>query len=485
MKVLDFLLLDDKINTSSMIFEDFCFNNIKAAIFAEKEEQFNAFCDVLKYPSVDVNVLRERQLIFEDFCTYNHLSEDIYKICCGAERYKIFTQVSKYNNITSPQRLDDYIKQTIPMINILISLGALFKHKSFKSTTLKNINFESVLELIDEIKKAERILNSSCFKLSIKFSDGFKLKTAEAVSCEKINLQQDKNDKSKMYYNENTIFYNGYSMTQFVAEELSKVTVLNLCSVVSQINSAIYSIFKEMKKAAEFYIAAQKIKRYLDTKKLSYCIPEIIEDKKFGIEAESLYDLSLAAFDSETAPVTNSFDCSNGNMLIITGLNRGGKTTFLRSVGIAQLFAQAGLFVPAESYKCSCFCGILTHFPAEEDSKMDFGKLAEELTRLRADFPIVADGGLALFNESFATTTTREGAEIAVDVLKALSQTKSTVIFVTHLYELATKIDELNNVLFNDTIAISMVTDTDENNTRTYKITMGEPIENLNAIKLF
>jgi DNA mismatch repair ATPase MutS len=114
---------------------------------------------------------------------------------------------------------------------------------------------------------------------------------------------------------------------------------------------------------------------------------------------------------------------------------------------------------------------------------MDFGKLAEELTRLKNNFPIVTRGGLALLNESFATTTPIEGAEIAGDVLRALSMTGSTVVFVTHLYELATKLDALNASLFYGCRAVSMITKPDKNITeaRTYKIIRGEPLGEIYA----
>ncbi|HBL85164.1 MAG: hypothetical protein A2Y17_01340 [Clostridiales bacterium GWF2_38_85] len=486
MKKLDFLLLDERINTSSRILEDFCFQNIKETIFPGEDELYNNFCDVLMHPSYDINTLQKRQLIFSDFCEYSHLTEQIYSICSKAEDFKIYTQVSLYRSMSPQERLKNYIEQTIPLIIEMDNLALLFKHKSFKSEILRKLKFESVTPLIEEIRALGKVINTQCYELKVNFSEGFKLRTAEIVNTEKVSIQfKTKDSKNPVKYDENNIYFYGFSMTGFVAEELYKTSIQNLCSIVSQINSAILEIFRELKKAAGFFIAAMKIMYYLDTIRFPYCIPELSDDISFGIEAKGLYDLSLTAYEHEGNITVNSFDCTESNILIVTGLNSGGKTTFLRSVGIAQLFAQAGLFVPAEHYKCSCFCGILTHFPTEEDSKMDFGKLADELTRLRKDFPIITRGGLALFNESFSTTTTREGAEIAVDVLRALSQTDATVIFVTHLYELAANIDKLNSCLCNGIKAVSMVTEYKENGTRTYKIIKGQPIEDLHATELF
>ena len=62
---------------------------------------------------------------------------------------------------------------------------------------------------------------------------------------------------------------------------------------------------------------------------------------------------------------SNSGNADGKDLLIITGANRGGKSTFLRSVGIAQLLMQCGSFVPAESYSCELSERIFTHFKRE------------------------------------------------------------------------------------------------------------------------
>jgi MutS domain V len=67
---------------------------------------------------------------------------------------------------------------------------------------------------------------------------------------------------------------------------------------------------------------------------------------------------------------------------MITGANQGGKSTFLRSVGVAQLMMQCGMFVAAESLRASVVDGVFTHFKREEDATMERGKLDEELSRM-------------------------------------------------------------------------------------------------------
>lgn len=459
MKELNLLLLHEKTNTSEAIFSDFCFDNIQKEVFPEDAELFGIFCETLRKPSDTIDVILERRRILEDFISHPNLAEEIDALCDEAKKYKITLQML--------DNLGRILENTLSVIKIMEKLNGLLTNKSFRSQTLRNIRREPLDELSSKLKDLCS-LSSNCVTYNIEFSSGFKLKSAAVVNTDCINNKRKKD-----------ISFGGYSMTQYNMQEIGQAAMSNLCSSATQINRHIQSFFTKLKREISFYLAALKLLKYLETHGLCYCWPEFAEDLSFGIAAKGLYDLSLAAFNKAKNITPNDFDCKDGRILVVTGLNQGGKTTFLRSVGIAQLFAQAGLFVPAEKYTCSCFKGILTHFPKEEDRNMDFGKLAEELTRLRNDFPIIADGGLALFNESFATTTPKEGAEIAVDVLRALSLTGSTVFFVTHLYELATKLDDLNSSLFNGYKAVSMITEPDKNNTdaRTFKIIRGEPLK--------
>ena len=69
--------------------------------------------------------------------------------------------------------------------------------------------------------------------------------------------------------------------------------------------------------------------------------------------------------------------------MVITGANQGGKSIFLRSIGVAQLMMQCGMFVPAEVFCASVCDGVSTHFKKrEEDPTMTKGKLEEELSRM-------------------------------------------------------------------------------------------------------
>jgi DNA mismatch repair ATPase MutS len=153
---------------------------------------------------------------------------------------------------------------------------------------------------------------------------------------------------------------------------------------------------------------------------------------------------------------------------MITGANQGGKSTFLRGLGQAQLMAQAGMFVGAESYCAAVVRDVFTHYKREEDPSLRGGKLAEELSRMSAIADTIRPRSLLLCNESFATTNGREGSQIAAEVVRAMLDCGVRVVFVTHLFDLAEifRLDERGSALF-------LRAERGENGTRPFKLMEG------------
>ncbi len=152
------------------------------------------------------------------------------------------------------------------------------------------------------------------------------------------------------------------------------------------------------------------------------------------------FDLALTHKPiSEGEPVVR-YDLSlesKERIFIVFGANQGGKSTFLRSVGLAQLMMESGMVVPAESLRANVFSGCFSHFRREEDRTLVSGKLDEELGCMSAIVDRMAPDALTLFNESFSATNQREGSEIARQIVSALVDQRIKAFFVTHLHEFA------------------------------------------------
>lgn len=161
-----------------------------------------------------------------------------------------------------------------------------------------------------------------------------------------------------------------------------------------------------------------------------------------------------------------------GELFFITGANQGGKSTFLRSIGAAQLMMQCGLFVAARSFRANTARGVFTHFRREEDSSMQSGKFDEELARMSEIVDHIGADSLLLCNESFSATNEREGTEIGRQIIAALRESRVKIFFVTHFYELASHfyIQNLNSTVF-------LRAERTSAGTRTYRMVEGKPLE--------
>jgi len=189
------------------------------------------------------------------------------------------------------------------------------------------------------------------------------------------------------------------------------------------------------------------------------------------LSVQGLYDACLA-FTMKRRAVGNAVQAEGKNLVLITGANQGGKSTFLRSIGLAQLMMQCGLFVPAESFCANACERLFTHFKRKEDATMQSGKLDEELSRMSEIVGQITPHAMVLFNESFAATNEREGSEIARQIVSALVEKRVKVFFVTHLSEFARGVYEqgLENVLF-------LRAERQAGGRRTFKLIEGEPLQ--------
>jgi hypothetical protein len=165
-------------------------------------------------------------------------------------------------------------------------------------------------------------------------------------------------------------------------------------------------------------------------------VPEPAAPAQLTFSCADLRDAGLE-LQSPGPVVGNDVEADGKPLVIITGANSGGKSTFLRSVGLAQLMMQCGLFVTARAYRATVTRVIFTHFIREEDASMTSGRLDEELIRMSAIVARIQPHGMVLFNESFAGTNEREGAEIGYQIVRALLNAQVRVFFVTHRFGFA------------------------------------------------
>ena len=195
----------------------------------------------------------------------------------------------------------------------------------------------------------------------------------------------------------------------------------------------------------------------------NFCKPETRQDPEdaAGMAAEGFCNLKLIGSLTPAEVTFNdlSFDAEK-RIYVLTGANRGGKTTITQAVGQMFLLAQGGISVPAQRFSFSPADCVLTHFPADEDKTMDLGRLGEECQRFREMYSASTGDSLLLLNETFSTTSFEEGYYIAVDAVKALLDRGCRVIYNTHMHKLAYDLDSAVNRPEQTGKAVSLVAET-------------------------
>jgi DNA mismatch repair ATPase MutS len=210
----------------------------------------------------------------------------------------------------------------------------------------------------------------------------------------------------------------------------------DVANTVTQSADHVQGFFGRLRTELGFYLGCLNLYDELTERRVPTCLPVPTPIGTARFECRGLRDVGLCLATSKNV-TGNDVDADGKTLIVITGANDGGKSTFLRSVGTAQLMMQAGMFVTAETFGANVRDGIFTHFQREEDATLTHGRLEEELARMSTIVEYIGSTSMLLCNESFASTNELEGSEIARGIVHAMVESGVRVFFVTHLYDLA------------------------------------------------
>lgn len=245
-----------------------------------------------------------------------------------------------------------------------------------------------------------------------------------------------------------------------------------VANALAQSADHVNSFFALLRTELAFYVGCLNLREWLVAKGEPVCFPRPVLAGERKLRFAGLYDVCLSIAMGERRVVGNAADADGRSLVLITGANQGGKSVFLRSLGLAQIMMQAGMFVAAESFEAELCTELFTHYAREEDGKMKSGKLDEELNRMSEIVDHLVPNGMLLCNESFAATNDREGSEIARQIVSALLENRVKIFFVTHLHEFAHGLAEgkAKDLLF-------LRAEREADGTRTFRLVEGAPLE--------
>lgn len=252
-----------------------------------------------------------------------------------------------------------------------------------------------------------------------------------------------------------------------------------VANAVAQSAEHLLLFFGQIRTELAFYLGAVNLRERLEELGVPVVLPRPAARGSQALRFRELLDVAMA-LSARRGVVGNTVDAREKRLVVVTGPNQGGKSSFLRSVGLAQLMMQCGLFVAAESFEGDVCERVFTHYAREEDASTERGKLDEELSRMSEIVDAIGPDSMLLLNESFAATNEREGSEIARNVVGALVDARVRIVFVTHLYGFARELFERQegDVLF-------LRAERFPDGTRTFRIVPGEPLPTSFGVDLF
>ncbi len=261
------------------------------------------------------------------------------------------------------------------------------------------------------------------------------------------------------------------------AEELVRVQLSNNQKEFTQALAKITADLEDLYQDLLFYLGALRYMRQMKKTGPPICYPDILpmETKEFSVKA--MANPVLTVFKKK-ATIPNDIQFKpGGEILILTGINQGGKTTFLRAVGITQALFQLGWPVPAEEAAISPVDQIVTVFSHEENTQLQHGKLGQELKTIREGLDLVTDHSLLLCNEPITGTSPMENLFLSREVLSACKLQGYKGVWVTHIYDLASGAAEMNQSLSGSTVSsiIAIAVNSADGIEASYKIKRDKP----------
>lgn len=216
----------------------------------------------------------------------------------------------------------------------------------------------------------------------------------------------------------------------------------------------------------QFYLSWLDFVAPLRQTDLSFCYPGLCDTDEHLYTLDG-FDLALARMAYGNT-VTNGFVLNAPErIIVVTGPNQGGKTTFARAFGQAHYLASLGLCVPGREAALYLYDNIFTHFGREEDLSTLNGKLQDDLVRLQALLEKATRRSIIIVNEIFASTTLSDALSLGGHMMDAFAALGAPAVVVTFLDELASHGPE--------TVSMMSTVREDDPASRTFKLIRKPP----------
>ncbi len=383
------------------------------------------------------------KLLARDIAAVCKLSEALDGAACDNERNYIF-----FNLMSAEMRFFRDAAKTTGKSGFLTRFGVFFK-KECESETCKKIDDITSLNLpkTDKVRVNELVIHGEKLRLRTNSEETLVSRLRKCASELGIDDGRESRNvsiklKPRMINGLAVLYPDIFKLLHDFYDEFSPFYDDSITAYRSELN---------------FYLEVYDIIEKVKAAGMPVCIPAVSQTKRVWVK--NARDISLLA-KNVTDIVANDISFTEEEpFYYLTGANGGGKTTYLRSVGITLIMFLNGCPLvcdEAEIYPLRC---VFTHFPRDERFDGE-GRFADEENRVSEILAAENGDSLVLLNETYSTTSEETAVELTAKLANTLYDSGSFGIYITHQHGIAqTKIPFL-----------SVIIDENDANRRTYRI---------------
>ncbi|MEZ4220577.1 MAG: DNA mismatch repair protein [Polyangiaceae bacterium] len=382
---------------------------------------------LLANPPSDTEVVDFRRQVLAELDTSRDLRRELEKVYQDLQRLRALLEDTATQNWDPSRRHLDILTALKDVLDRLATgfapaRSGLARLHEFGSSVCAS---EAYRALADLLSYDDRLATVS---LNVRVGADGRIRGFEILSVEENRENPFASPAWRRWLAKLELFLRGY---RFGDGEVMARLVDAVFSGLEDVAIALIQLFGDV----ELYLGALSFADYARGAGLEVSLPELVAPDA-PRRLEGLFNPLLLMSGVKPVPCdlrTNKF----ATTVLVTGPNSGGKTRLLQAVGLSQLLAQGGLFIPARAGAVALAPGLVVSLIQETTADQAEGRLGMELVRIRALFEQLPPGAMVLLDELCSGTNPSEGEEIFELVVSTLQQLQPQAFITTHFLAFA------------------------------------------------